>query len=168
MRERTRRAAMLVLLVGVPFLCAAGAQADDNLRNYLELVRSDMSTAKVAAINEVMRLSDAEAGVFWPIYREYEVELARIVDDRFELIKRYVTGVQAGEVVGKEADDIASGFFDVLERRIKLWKKYHKRLKKELNPMRAGQFVQIENQIALFVDLNIVSEMPILEAQNEQ
>jgi hypothetical protein len=164
MTEPRRKTAIPALAAALFWLVAGPASSDDNLRNYLELVRSDMSSAKVAAMSEVMQLSDAEAEVFWPIYREYELELSRITDDRFELTRRFVASSESGEFVGKEADEIASGFFDLLERRTKLWKKYHGRIKKELSPTRAGQFVQIENQIALFVDLNIASEMPIIEA----
>jgi hypothetical protein len=168
MIEPIRRTALIVLLAGLLGLPAGPVAGDDNLRNYLELVRSDMSSAKVAAINEVMRLADAEAEVFWPIYRQYELELSRIVDDRFALTKRFVTSVEGGELTAEEADQIAAGFFDILERRIKLWKKYHGRIKKALSPVRAGQFVQIENQISLFVDLNIASEMPVIEVQGER
>lgn len=167
MNESIRKTAMWVLVAGLLGLAAGPVAAEDNLRNYLELVRSDMNAAKVATINDVMQLSDAEAETFWPIYREYELELGKIVDDRFALTKRFVAATDEGEFAGKEADEIASGFFDVLERRIKLWKKYHGRIKKQLSPARAGQFLQIENQIALFVDLNIASEMPVIEAPSE-
>jgi hypothetical protein len=164
MTESRPQLATLALAAGLLFLFAGSASSDDNLRNYLELVRSDMSSAKVAAMNNVMQLSDAEAEAFWPIYREYELELSRITDDRFALTKRFIASTEGGEFSGKEADEIALGFFDLLERRTKLWKKYHGRIKKALSPTRAGQFVQIENQIALFVDLNIAAEMPIIEA----
>ncbi len=168
MKELNWKLSPIALLTGLLISLASPTSGDDNLRNYLELVRSEMSSAKIATINKVMQLSDSEAEIFWPIYREYELELSRIVDDRLALTKRFVAATQAGDFEGKEADEIATGFFDLLERRIKLWKKYHGRIKEALSPVRAGQFVQIENQISLFVDLNIASEMPVIEAPGPQ
>ena len=44
--------------------------------------------------------------------------------------------------------------------RLDLWRKYHKRISRALSPLRGGQFLQVENQMALFIDLNIAEEMP--------
>ncbi len=60
-----------------------------NLRAYVELLRSDIRAQKVAIITEVMQFTEAEDAKFWPVYREYETELAKINDDRIALIKQY-------------------------------------------------------------------------------
>src|SRR3982750_524852 len=55
---------------------------DTNIRAHVELLRTDVRAQKVAILTELMDLSDTEDAVFWPIYREYAVELAKINDDR--------------------------------------------------------------------------------------
>ena len=41
-----------------------------------------MRAQKVAIITEVMGFTEAEDAAFWPIYREYDVEMARLGDER--------------------------------------------------------------------------------------
>src|SRR5437762_1469201 len=78
----------------------ATALADDdtrevNMRAYTELLRSDLRAQKVAIITEVMQFTEAEDTKFWPVYREYEAELAKINDDRMALIKDYADNYAA-------------------------------------------------------------------------
>ncbi len=60
-----------------------------NLSAYAELLRSDVRAQKVAIITEVMGLTEAEDAAFWPIYREYDLEMARLGDERMALIAEY-------------------------------------------------------------------------------
>src|SRR5215204_918781 len=48
-----------------------------NLTAYAELLRSDVRARKVAIITEVMGFTDKEDAAFWPIYREYDLEMAK-------------------------------------------------------------------------------------------
>ena len=49
-----------------------------------------------------------------------------------------------------------------MQARLDLWKKYQKKVARALSPARAVQFLQVEHQMSLFIDLNIASEMPAL------
>ena len=69
-----------------------GPQREDedaqSQRAYAELLRSDVRTQKVAIITEVMGFTEAEDTAFWPIYREYDAEMAKLGDERVALIAR--------------------------------------------------------------------------------
>lgn len=156
--------AVCLALSGLLTLAGSATAQTENIRKYIEMMRSDLNTSKIATFNEVMNLDGEEAKTFWPIYREYEVELASLLDKRLELIERFVESNRTDTFKGEEAEQVAAEWFDLQERRLRLWKKYHKRFQNELSPMRAGQFVQIEHQVALFVDLTISSEMPVIGA----
>ncbi len=41
---------------------------------------------------------------------------------------------------------------------------YYQRISTAVSPIRAAQFLQVEHQLALFVDLSIASEMPVVGA----
>ncbi len=53
------------------------------------MLRSDVRAEKVAIITEVMGFTEAEDAAFWPIYREYDLELAKLGDERTALIAEY-------------------------------------------------------------------------------
>ena len=71
----------------------AGSSSADpreiNLRAYVELLRSDVRAQKVAIITDLMRFTEAEDAAFWPIYREYELELTKVNDERVSVVKAY-------------------------------------------------------------------------------
>jgi hypothetical protein len=80
---------------------------DTNLRAYIELLRSDLRTQKVAIITEVMAFTEDEDAKFWPIYREYETELAKINDDRIKGIKEYADNFD--KITDELADRLVRG-----------------------------------------------------------
>jgi hypothetical protein len=124
--------------------------------------RSDMSAAKKETIIAALKLNEDEAKVFWPIYREYEAEFAKIGDERVALIEKYVAALRSGKMDDKTADEITQKSFECYQKRFDLWKKYHAKIAKALSPVRAAEFLQLEHQVSLLIDLGIASELPLI------
>jgi hypothetical protein len=155
-----------VLLVIAPFIHASTAFAqasaetrDTNLVAYAELLRSDLRASKVAIITEVMEFTEEEDAKFWPVYREYETELAKINDDRMALIREYAGAYDT--LTDEVADRLAKGALDLEARRHALTVKYYDRFKSVLPAKTAARFLQVEHQILLLLDLQIASSLPI-------
>ena len=154
------------------WLCLAGvsaarAEVDNNIYNYLQLLRSDFNSAKVELVNHIMKLSAEEAKKFWPIYRQYENELGKLAINRAELTMEFVKSHQNGTFDDAKAKDMAKRWFKSQRARLDLLEKYHGRIEKALSSVKAGQFLQIENQLGLFVDVTIASEMPVVGEQKK-
>jgi hypothetical protein len=128
---------------------------------YIQLLRSDARTQKAAVITEAMQFTDEDSSAFWPVYREYELELSKIIDDRIELIKDYSQNYDI--LTEEKAKEIAKKVFAIEKRRTKLKKKYFKRFSKALSAIIAARFIQVENQINLLIDLQIASELPLIK-----
>ena len=144
----------VLALVLVP--AAVFAQVD----SYVEMLRTDVRAEKVAVITEVMAFTDAESEVFWPIYREYELELAKIFDDRLANIKKYAENFEGMD--DTTADELVATSFKLGEKRHKLQKSYYTKFKKALGAKRAARFMQLENQINLLIDLQIAGNLPLI------
>ena len=144
-------------VIGV-FLTAPAAYGQEE---YIELLRSDIKTQKVAIMTEAMQLTDEEGSVFWPIYREYDLALSKIGDQRIALIKDYAE--QYGSMTDEKAKELMDRAFKIGDERLKLDKKYYKMVEKELGAIKAARFAQVENQIGLLIDLQIASEMPLVK-----
>src|SRR5689334_15469265 len=69
---------------------------NDNIYNYLQLLRSDVNSMKVQLINQIMKLSEEDAKKFWPIYRDYENELGKLAITRAELVTEFVQSHEDG------------------------------------------------------------------------
>jgi hypothetical protein len=162
----------LVLLAGA-FLfqgCASSGRQQaptnpDETRAYLEVLRSDFNTTKIRTLNQVMKLTPAEADKFWPIYRSYETDLAAVGDRKLALIQEFMAHQRAGTLDDQNSREMAVQWLQNAQDRLDLWKKYHQQISDAVSPIRAAQFLQVENQMAIFVDLNIASEMPVVGNQ---
>jgi hypothetical protein len=134
----------------------------DDARAQLEVLRSDFNTTKIYTLNQVMKLTAAEADKFWPIYRNYEKELAAVGDRKLALIREFFTHHLNGTLTDQNSKEMAVQWLQNSQDRLDLWKKYHQQISDAVSPIRAAQFLQVENQMAIFVDLNIASEMPVV------
>jgi hypothetical protein len=132
-----------------------------NLRAYVELLRSDLRTQKVALITEVMHFTDAEDQAFWPLYREYELEQSRLNDDRLALIESYAKSYD--KLTASAADELMARALNLESRRAALKQKFYTRLKGAMSPLTAARALQIENQIQLLVDLQIAASLPVAQ-----
>ena len=134
---------------------------DVNLRAYVELLRADVRAQKVAFITELMEFTDAEDKAFWPIYREYDVELSKINDERVTGIEEYARNYE--KVTDALADKLATKALELESRRTALKEKYYARLKSALSPKTAARFLQVENQLLMIIDLQIAASLPIVK-----
>lgn len=153
-------------LAALLLLCGSGrAQAEpatpvDDTRAYFEVLRSAFNTDKVLLYNGILELTESEAERFWPIYRAYEGELAALADRKLEMIRDFYTRQVSGGLSEESAAELAKAWLKNAQGRLDLWRKYHRKISKAVSPVRAAQFLQVENQIAVFMDLAIASEMP--------
>jgi hypothetical protein len=155
----------MAFTLALPAPAAPAAAADDNIYNYLQLLRSDFNSAKVEILNHIMKLSAADAKTFWPIYREYENELGKQSVDRVEFIREFVQSHGDGTFDDAKAKDMAKRWFKGQRARLDLLERYHRKIERSISSVRAGQFLQIENQIGIFIDMTIAAEMPLVRQQ---
>jgi hypothetical protein len=132
-----------------------------NLSAYAELLRSDVRAQKVAIITEVMGFSEAEDAAFWPIYREYDLEMSKLGDERVALISEYASNYS--KVTDAIADKLASKALDLEARRQAAKAKCYERVKAVLSPRTALRFLQVEHQLLLVIDLQISASLPIVK-----
>src|SRR5262245_58445595 len=138
----------------------SGAELSDNMYNQLQLLCTDLNSAKVDLVNRVMKLSADDAKKFWPIYRDYQTDLNKLATKRAEFIAEFVKSHGDGSFDNDKAKSMAKRWFDGENERLDLLQKYHKKVGENLSAIQAAQFLQIEHQIGILIDLTIASEMP--------
>jgi hypothetical protein len=151
----------LLAMVTLAALVVPGAAMAQDQEKYLELLRSDLRADKTAIVTTAMQLSDAEAEKFWPVYREYEKELASHNDKVVTLIKSYAAAYETMD--DAKAKELANSWFKLQDERLNLRKSYYKKAEKAVSSTIAAQWLQVENQLGLLIDLQIASQMPLLE-----
>lgn len=157
--------ALIVLLIaataGIAVYAQDTTQTAANQETYLELLKSDLKTQKVAVITEGMAMTDAQSAIFWPIYRKYDAELTTLNDSRLAVIKDFAANFEA--MTPAKADELTKKTFAFLEDRLKLQKTYYKEFSKALGPVLAAKYMQIERSINTVFDFQIMSQIPLVK-----
>jgi hypothetical protein len=139
---------------------SSGASAEDqNIKEYVALLRKDVRSQKSAVMSEVMQLDPDQAAKFWPIYRDYDAELSKLNDLRVANIKEYAASYN--NLTDPKADELIRNAISYQKQRLELLANYYDKVKDALGAVTAARFLQVESQLLLIIDLQIDSSLPI-------
>ena len=144
---------------------AASSNEDRNIRAYIELLRTDLKSSKSQIMGEVMQLDTDQATKFWPIYKEFETEYARVGDRIVAVINKYADEFES--MTDATADQLGEQVLSIEQQRNALKKKFYDRVKQGLGAIVAMRFLQVENQLERIVDLQIAAGLPVIERRQE-
>jgi hypothetical protein len=130
--------------------------------SYMEIVRSTIKTEKKALIAEVMQLSDAESGVFWPVYNEYEDKLYKLNTDYYNIVKEFADNFE--NMSAEKATEIILKANKFSSDEAKLEKTYLKKMMKVISPQKTLRYFQASNKIQVMIDAQLAAEIPLLES----
>ena len=149
--------ALFSLATGAASLRAQGT-AQDSLTQAIELMRSDVRANKADLIGRALALPDSQAAVFWPMYREYEAEFAKLADQRVALIKEYLAAYDS--LSDAKAKSLMTRMYDLEARRVKLSRDTFNRFSKKLPAKTVAHFLQIDGFLNRVIDLQIAAALP--------
>lgn len=155
---------VVLLFVGVSCLMTAFASAqgtDKNTQVYADLLRKDLRTQKQSIVDQAMGLEAGQKVVFWGIYDKYQKELNGIWDLRIANIKKYADNYN--KMTDTVADELAVKAIDLEAQRNALKKKYYAEFKAKMGPRVAARFLQTETALGNLIDLQLASEIPLIE-----
>ncbi len=160
---------------GVPLLSAASLKAEDatvgaasvpdagNLRAFVDMARSDIRAEKDVIIAENIDFTKDEAAEFWPVQREYNDALEKLLDERLEVVRQYLTQYNNKSLTDSDATKLVEKVFDIEEKRTSLKRKYFKKFCKVIPAVKAARFFQIENQLNAVIDLRLAASLPLIK-----
>ncbi len=140
---------------------ATTGSQDTNIRAYVELLRADVNAKKTAIYTQIMQLNDEQAAKFWPIYREYDLELQALNDQKLAGIQQYAKNYDS--MTDEKADELATLALDLESKRNDLKRKYFEKMSDQLGGIVAARWLQVENQLLMVIDLQIASSLPIVQ-----
>jgi len=147
----------VVVLAWVSSVSAQEKPAD-NMQVFVEKIRAD----KKLLVAENMRLTEAEAKVFWPVYNQYQDELFLLRKRTVKLIKDYVEAYEkmSNETARKLLDELMS--IEALGP--KLRQTYLPKFRKVLPETKVVRYYQIENKINAALMYEIAANIPLMKA----
>jgi len=148
-----------LLLVSSGLVQAQAVMAGDSV--FIDLLRSDIKKERTDIINKVMQFSGDDAAAFWPLFKEYQAKMDKIGDENVEFMKEYA-GIY-WNMTNQQAKVIGDGWFDMRLREYKLRQESFGKFSEALSPAQALKIMQLDYRLDLVIDMQIASEMPMIE-----
>ena len=144
-------------------LCGWGQDSPSRIpETYVALFRSDIQAKKTQIIEQTLALTDDQAKNFWPLQRSYENDLSKLSDQQFKVIRDYANDWK--NLSDATAKDLGKRLLAYHKKRVDLQTKYFDRISKEMSPMMAAKFFQVELQLEDMIDLEIASSLPLIQS----
>ena len=166
---------VVVVMVGAWMMCLGqlGAQTTPQANAQhvissqdLDLLRKDLRSQKKQLIAANLKLTDAEATKFWPVYDQYTAELVKINDKKYALIQDYAD--HWGTMTDEQALMFLRQWLDVDIAATQLRQKYVPAVSQVLNGRSTATFFQLDRRISMMIELQLASQIPLVQAQQSR
>lgn len=143
---------------------AASATPEAILDQDVKMLREDVQSARKTITAENMTLTADQATKFWPIYDQYSAEVAKIGDERVQLIKDYaanydtMTDAQANAFMQRGAA-IDKQFADTRLKYVPMFEKV-------ISAKQTALWFQIDRRLDLLVNLQLAGNIPVVDTSN--
>ena len=127
----------------------------------LDLLRKDLRAKRKELIAANLKLTETEAERFWPVYEQYIKELIAINDNKFALIQDYANNYQT--MTSDQALLFIRQWLDFDIATNQLRQKYVPMVSKVLDGKKAATFFQLDRRIAMMMEIQVSSQMPLVQ-----
>ena len=150
-RRSTIGIAALLVGLAVPAVPCA-AQGTGNVHDEIELTRQDI-------IRRLLDLTEQQSQAFWPVYRSYQEESAKLGDQRVVLIESYLKN--SSTLTDEQAKELLSQSFKLREKQLSLQKKYVGKFQKVIPGVKVARLYQIESVLEAVINANLHAQLPM-------
>ena len=134
--------------------------AKQNLAEDIKLLRKDVRTEKSKIMGAAMGLDADQAKKFWPIYKDYDKQLAKLNDVRLGNIIEYAKNYDS--MTENKADEIVNGAIAYRKKRLDLLANTYDKVRGALGAPLGARFLQVEDTLLGLIDLQIQSNLPLM------
>ena len=125
--------------------------ADTSGTSSMEILRQKITADKKFLVVSNMKLTDAEAKEFWPIYKAYQKDLHQINDRLAKVIKDYAAAYNKGALSDDTAKKLLNEAIAIELAEVKLKQSYIPKLDKILPATKVARYIQIETKIRAII-----------------
>jgi len=146
--------------VAIMSMVGAGSLAAQT-RSDIEVLRQELRTDRQAVIAKNMKLTDAQATAFWPVYRAYQAEVSAVGDKFIKLLEGY--GKKYDAMNDADAEKLIKEYIDLQQAKLKLQSDYVSKFKKVIPATAVARYYQIENKIDAIINLELAAGIPLVK-----
>jgi len=149
----------LMAVMAFPIPAVTQDKPADNMQVLREKIKAD----KKLLVATNMELTESEAKGFWPVYEEYQKDLAVINQRIVKLIESYAADYRTNTLTDEKAKKLIDEFVAIEQAEAGLKASYVPKLSKVLPPKKVARYLQIENKIRALVKYELASGVPLVQ-----
>jgi Spy/CpxP family protein refolding chaperone len=152
---------LLALLIAVAASVAPIAWAQDKPAVDVEALKAAVKADKRALVASTLKLTDAEAKKFWPLYDDYRRKTDTLNRRTARLVEEVVAAT--GPMSDAHAKALLKEALAIEDEEMRVRRGYQNRLVKVLPATKVMRYLQLENKIRAFQDYDIATVMPLIQ-----
>jgi vacuolar-type H+-ATPase subunit D/Vma8 len=135
-------------------------QAQEAIDDELKMIKDYLKSEKRDLVKEYMKLDEAQSAKFWPLYDEFQSAKGKNGQDRIQIIKDY--GSQYPTMTNDQASSLVKRTLSNDKAYTKLQEKYFKKFSKAISPIKAAQFMQLEDYFRTMIRSEVQEAIPFI------
>jgi len=133
--------------------------AGEDITSDIELTRASIQLRRQALVTAAMDLAPKEAEAFWPLYREYRMEMAKVGDRLSKLLVQYAG--QYDTLTDAQAVKIMDEYLGIEKAKNSVKGNFVSRFQKVLPARKVMRFFQIDNKLDAVINAELASIVPL-------
>jgi hypothetical protein len=125
------------------------------------LLRKNLQAEAKNLVTKNMQLTDTEAAAFWPLYGQYVVEVRKVNDTRFGLMKQYADIYKT--MTPDQADSMVHLLAEADQTIIELRLQYLPKFQQVLPGTKAALFMQLDRRLDYLFNVQMASQLPAIK-----
>jgi hypothetical protein len=138
------------------------AWTQDKPADNMQILRDKIKADKKLLVSTNMELTESEAKGFWPVYEEYQQQLANFNQRIGKLIEGYAADYRANSMTDEAAKKIVADFVAIEKGEAAMKEFFVPKLSQVLPPKKVARYFQIENKIRAALKYELAGEIPLI------
>lgn len=131
----------------------------------IDIYKKDVAEQAENLVKENLDLTEEQAKVFWPLYKEYNSKTDAILDEELKVLEEYLMNYYMLE--NDVAKELVIKSINLKKKRIDVQIDYLKKMAEVLPATVVGKFYQIDNRINLMINQQRTDRVPLIRDQDK-
>jgi len=150
-----------LVVIGLALVAFSPAQAQ--VQSDIATGRAQLQSDRQAIVAANLPLTEEQAQAFWPVYREYSLQMQKLGDRMVSLIMDYAKN--AATLTDAQATAMLDDYIAIQKDQIKTRSEWVSKFRKVLPPKSVTRFYQIENKLDVMVQYEAADAIPLVDTK---
>ena len=154
---------IVTVLMAAVMAFPTSALTQDKPTDNMQILREKVKADKKLLVATNMELTESEAKGFWPVYEDYQKDLAAINQRIGKLIESYTSDYRASTLTDEKAKKLIDELIAIEQAEAGLKAASVPKLRKVLPEKKVARYLQIENKIRAAVKYELAAGVPLAQ-----